>query len=750
TATLAQWEAALRAVTYTNTSQTPNTSTRTISFVVNDGTSNSNTATKDVSVTAVNDTPVVNAPAVIQVIEDVITVLTGISFSDQDAGSGQVTANFAVPSGTLYATSGGVTVLGSGTGNLTLSGSVADINTFIASNNLSFQTTPNNTATVPLTIGINDNGNSGGSAQTNSTTVNLQVISVADVINVTSPTANGHYKAGDVITVTVQFDEPVFVNTSGGIPDLVLETGTIDRNAVYTSGSGTSTLTFTYTVQPGDTTPDLDYVSSISLGLNGGTIQNNTAINATLALPNPGTTGSLGANKEIVIDTTPPSVGPIDITNGTDSGTNDTITNNGSPVIIFTGETGLTISLLGADGSILLTPVTQYTVIETPNGNGTSTYTVTLLDANGNLNDGNQPFGTYLTTFPNIGNPTNNGGSVADGIYTIKATDIAGNQSTVGTFTIDTTPPGLSPGVGPINITNGTDSGPDDTITNNGNPVLTFTGEQGLTITLYGPDGTQLIFGTHYTFSYTSGTYTVNLLDAVPGGQANTFGSFNNGAPTGNLPSVADGLYTIKATDVAGNQSTVGTFTIDTTAPSVVVTSNLSTLVSNQTATITFTFSENPIGFTNTDVIVNGGTISGFTSTADPKVYSGIFTPSPNSTANGTISVSIGSYTDLANNPGASDSTSIMVDTLGPSLAISSDKPELEYHQTAAITFSFSELPVGFDLVDITLTGGTLSNLKASPINQTIYTALFTPTIDFCCEWKIHGQSWQFRNWRKY
>ncbi|NBY03558.1 MAG: hypothetical protein EBQ87_16520, partial [Planctomycetes bacterium] len=317
-------------------------------------------------------------------------------------------------------------------------------------------------------------------------------------------------------------------------------------------------------------------------------------------------------------------VGPIDITNGTDSGTNDTITNNGSPVIIFTGETGLTISLLGADGSILLTPVTQYTVIETPNGNGTSTYTVTLLDANGNLNDGNQPFGTYLTTFPNIGNPTNNGGSVADGIYTIKATDIAGNQSTVGTFTIDTT------------------------------------------------------------------------------------------------------------------------------APSVVVTSNLSTLVSNQTATITFTFSENPIGFTNTDVIVNGGTISGFTSTADPKVYSGIFTPSPNSTANGTISVSIGSYTDLANNPGASDSTSIMVDTLGPSLAISSDKPELEYHQTAAITFSFSELPVGFDLVDITLTGGTLSNLKASPINQTIYTALFTPTIDFCCEWKIHGQSWQFRNWRKY
>ena len=56
---LAQWQAAYRAVTYTNSSDTPNTSNRTISFQVNDGALNSNLGTQTVSVAAVNDAPVV-------------------------------------------------------------------------------------------------------------------------------------------------------------------------------------------------------------------------------------------------------------------------------------------------------------------------------------------------------------------------------------------------------------------------------------------------------------------------------------------------------------------------------------------------------------------------------------------------------------------------------------------------------------------------------------------------------------------
>jgi uncharacterized delta-60 repeat protein len=56
-ATLAQYEAALRSITYINTSDDPSTATRTVSFTVNDGDANSNTQTRDIAIAAVNDAP---------------------------------------------------------------------------------------------------------------------------------------------------------------------------------------------------------------------------------------------------------------------------------------------------------------------------------------------------------------------------------------------------------------------------------------------------------------------------------------------------------------------------------------------------------------------------------------------------------------------------------------------------------------------------------------------------------------------
>ncbi len=47
---MANYQAALRSITYVNTSDNPSTATRTVSFVVNDGTANSNTGTRNISV----------------------------------------------------------------------------------------------------------------------------------------------------------------------------------------------------------------------------------------------------------------------------------------------------------------------------------------------------------------------------------------------------------------------------------------------------------------------------------------------------------------------------------------------------------------------------------------------------------------------------------------------------------------------------------------------------------------------------
>ncbi len=128
----------------------------------------------------------------------------------------------------------------------------------------------------------------------------------ATVTNVTSAHANGAFKAGEVIDIDVTFSTTVQVT---GSPTLDLETGPVNRAATYRGGSGTNTLQFRYTAASGDASSDLDYTNGGALKFNGGAIKDTaTLTSATLTLPAPGASGSLGANKAIVIDTTAPTV----------------------------------------------------------------------------------------------------------------------------------------------------------------------------------------------------------------------------------------------------------------------------------------------------------------------------------------------------------------------------------------------------------------------------------------------------------
>lgn len=119
-------------------------------------------------------------------------------------------------------------------------------------------------------------------------------------ISVSSPASDGTYGIGASIPITVQFDQPVTVDTRAGTPQLALNSG---GRAFYMSGTGTSTLTFNYIVSAGENSADLDYASTTALSLNGATISQ-----ATLTLPAPGSAGSLGANKALVIDTRPSTI----------------------------------------------------------------------------------------------------------------------------------------------------------------------------------------------------------------------------------------------------------------------------------------------------------------------------------------------------------------------------------------------------------------------------------------------------------
>ena len=146
-----------------------------------------------------------------------------------------------------------------------------------------------------------------GASQTDEITVSGTVSDIDEVAptvsSVTSTTADGQYNAGDVIDIVVTFDEAVVVT---GTPQLTLETGSTDRVVDYASGSGSTELVFKYTVQAGDTSGDLDYVATTSLGLNGGTIKDIAGNAATLTLAAPGQSGSIANAEAIVVDTTAP------------------------------------------------------------------------------------------------------------------------------------------------------------------------------------------------------------------------------------------------------------------------------------------------------------------------------------------------------------------------------------------------------------------------------------------------------------
>lgn len=139
------------------------------------------------------------------------------------------------------------------------------------------------------------------------------------ILSVTSPTANGTYKAGDVILIDVKFNEIVTLS-GAGTPTLLLSSGEVPRTASYVSGSGTTDLRFSYTVQAGDNTEDLDYQNQSALVLNGANLRDSFGSDSNLTLPTMGSANSLAGAKAIILDTTPP--GPFYIT-GVSGGTDN-------------------------------------------------------------------------------------------------------------------------------------------------------------------------------------------------------------------------------------------------------------------------------------------------------------------------------------------------------------------------------------------------------------------------------------------
>lgn len=168
-----------KLVTFSNTSEAPTTTVRTFTVTAVDSNGNSGSASSTLNVTSVNDVPYITGIETATVNEDTSITLSGISVSDADA-SATVVVSIASTHGNLsLGTSSGLTVTGSNTHALTLTGTVANLNTALAT--LRYQADAHWFGDDPLTITVNDGQGSGDQP--------YRISQTGKFFN----TANGHY-----------------------------------------------------------------------------------------------------------------------------------------------------------------------------------------------------------------------------------------------------------------------------------------------------------------------------------------------------------------------------------------------------------------------------------------------------------------------------------------------------------------------------------------------------------------------------
>ncbi|WP_346764486.1 Ig-like domain-containing protein [Acinetobacter sp. SA01] len=291
-----------------------------------------------------------------------------------------------------------------------------------------------------------------------------------------------------------------------------------------------------------------------------------------------------------------------------------------------------------------------------------------------------------------------------DGSYPVKvtATDPAGNSSTdTGSLTVDTLAPTLNISAADLQLSAGEMTEITFTFSE---PVNGFTISD---VTITGGNLSGLvgdITGTVWT-----ATFTQNGTDAPS-------------------ISVSSGSYT----DVSGNPGVGDTldiidgFIVDLVPPTLDITTNNSSVLSvGETALVTFTFNEeiDAATFLESDIAVEGGSLSGFMQVS-ATVWTAIFTKDATDTLP-SVSVPDNSYSDLAGNQGMGDSQMWDADVIAPTLVISAADPALSFGDNTIITFKFSEPVTSFIRSDVVVVGGTLSNV--STLDNQTWTATFAP-----------------------
>ncbi|MDR3661777.1 MAG: Ig-like domain-containing protein, partial [Mycobacterium sp.] len=555
------------------------------------------------------------------------TSLVTITFSE--AVTGFTNADLTVADGTLSAVSssdGGITW----TATLTPTAGVTHAGDVITLTN----------------TGVQDTAGNAGSGTTNSN---------AYAVDTQRPTAtvvfaNTNLGIGQTSLVTITFSEAV---TGFSNADLTVANGTL--SAVSSSDGG---ITWTATFTP---------TSNITHGSNVIELNNTLVANAA------GNAGSgVTDSNNYSIDTQRPTASIVVANNALNIGGTSLVTITFSEAVSGFSNADLTI----ANG----------TLSAVSSSDGGITWTATLTPT------------TAITAASNVISLNNT-----------TYTDLAGNAGTGTTasnnYVIDTQRPTASIVVANSALNIGQTSGVTITFSETVNNLTTgaFTVADGALSNLVQVDGT------HWTATLTATAGVTH---------------------TGDVITLNNTQFSDSASNAGSGTTTSNTYAVDTQRPTATVVMADSALKIGQTSMVTITFSEAVSGFSNADLTVANGTLSAVSSSDGGITWTATFTPTSNITHSGNvISLNNAGYTDLAGNAGTgtSDSNTYAIDTQRPTATISVANNNLGIGQTTTVTIAFSEAVTGFNLSELSVPNGTLSNLASADGGKT-WTATLTPT----------------------
>ncbi|WP_440224335.1 beta strand repeat-containing protein [Dokdonella sp. MW10] len=267
TDTLGNYQAALRAVTYANTSGDPSASARTITWVANDGAATSVPVTSTVTVAAVNDAPVVTAGGTLAFTEgdaatpvDPSLTVTDVDSTNLSGATVQITTN-RVEGEDVLAFVNTATITATfvpATGTLTLAGTDTVANYQLALRAVTYANTSDDPSTLPRTVAWTATDAGGATSTPASSTITVAAVNDAPVVtaagNVDYLEGSAPVAVAPALTVTDPDDadlEGATVQIAAGLvaaEDVLAFTPGNGITGSYTAATGTLVLTGTSSV----------------------------------------------------------------------------------------------------------------------------------------------------------------------------------------------------------------------------------------------------------------------------------------------------------------------------------------------------------------------------------------------------------------------------------------------------------------------------------------------------------------------